>query len=155
MSAYSEVRQMWERLCRDAKLATTYMRKVENGFYAYRSGSQCVEPPTDYWTLLDQALSTARMIVEVLPASFFETTDMGNPFFGMRQDSPADRRHNLADGPLEAARALVSLLEARIDQTVKLELIRKLEAVQGRTPEETEAYLAKARQLRESMEASK
>jgi hypothetical protein len=124
---------------RSVKMATTYLRKAENGLY------EISPPSTYYWTLLDQALETASSIILKLPDEFFEGTPSTDPLgLGL-----GGGRFNLSDGPLEAAEKVVAALKARRERGDALRRIEALENTTGRTPEEAESYIATAAGLRE------
>lgn len=145
--AYEERRLAYERRERAIKLASTYLRKAEAYLYEQRRAG---EPPSaNYWSLLDVAIGVATEIVESLGDDFFEQ-EVTPDFFGLMDKFGLDKneKSSLSDEPYEAAQKLLTLFEARRGRTAVLGRIRLLESVEGRTPEEAEAYLAKARELR-------
>lgn len=138
-----------DKFTRMMRTTTTYLRKTRAWLYN--------DPPniTEYWSLLDEVITTANEIVERLDDSFFSSEETED-YFGLRarlQEAMgltgplAD--HSMSDEPLEAAQKLVAAIEARRGRGSHLAQIRRLEAVEGRTPEEKELYLAKASELRE------
>lgn len=136
--------KMYERLDRNAKLARTYMRKVENLMYAAEHAE--VPIPTTYWDLLDQALDLACALLEskvALPESYFVDTQ-SEDFFDL-----GITKINLSDSVVERVVNVEAALRERRSAGQLARRIALLENVEGRTPAEAEAFLAKARELRE------
>lgn len=135
---------MYERLDRNAKLARTYMRKAEDMMYAAEHVGAPV--PTTYWDLLDQALDLAAALLEskaALPESYF-TEEQTEDLFGLGVS-----KINLSDSVVERVVKVQAALNERRSEGKLARRIAALENVEGRTPVEAEAFLAKARKLRE------
>lgn len=130
--------KMYEKMDRIAKRATSYLRSAS--LWLPESKSM----PVQYWTLLDQAVDTAKDIVEHLPDDFFETREIPD-LFGL---TGGTFKHNVSDASLEKAEALVAAIKARRSRGDRLELIRKLENTTGRTEQEAAMYRDRAAQLR-------
>ncbi len=125
---------LYDRIDRLVKTATTYARKAEAAldWAAYAKVSIPVSP--SYPTLLDALLDAAAAIVKRgIPDDYFDKTD----------------GYNLSDDMLERARKVVAAIEDRRVEASDEARIRALENVQGRTPEEAAAYLAKAAEMRQ------
>lgn len=152
---YAERMERHDRLERTLKLAGTYLRKAEHYLYAYRGfQDEIIEPESppssSYWTLLDQTLVVAFAIIEKLPDSFFESAQVED-YFGLREHLGdfTLSKFNSSDQPLELAEKVVAALTTRRERTNVKRKIMALENPDGRTPEENEAFKAKARELRE------
>lgn len=130
--------EAYEKRERALKFAITYLRKATMMLHP-RDYWQRVS--SAYWTLLDEALDTACEIVKELPDEFFVTEEVES-VFGL----PGGKL-NLSDGPLEKVEKLVALLERRRSEGKKQRRIALLSNVEGRTPEEAEAFRAKAAEL--------
>lgn len=137
-TSYSERMAIYDRVDRNAKLATTYLRKASDWLHD-------VKPiPTQYWALLDAALAAAVEIVAKLPDSFF-VSEPTEDWLGL---AVRGEKLNLSDGPLEAARKLVTALEGRRRRVDVLRKVGRLEDPSGRTPEEAALFAQKAAELR-------
>jgi hypothetical protein len=134
--------RLFSRLDRRLKLARTYMRGADDLLYIDWHG----DIPPLYWDLLEHALILALDITEKLPDDFFASRDVDD-FFGL-----GGGRINLSDTPFERAEKLMAALQKRRRQAGKLRRIKLLENVTGRTPEEAEAFRAKAAELRQQSE---
>lgn len=146
----SEVQDIIDR---NVKLATTYVRKAEHFLYDLGPDHPKHPPTPGYWDLLDVMLDTAEAIVNELPESFFETTELVD-WFGLREALGVDltsssMKHNMSDDALERAEKVVAALRRRREAWQRRRLIERLENTEGREPEEARAYLAKAAELRE------
>lgn len=146
---YQERMERADKFTRMMRTTTTYLRKTRMWLYN--------DPPnvTEYWSLLDEVLTTANEIVERLDDSFFSSEETED-YFGLRASlreaiglSGPLADHSMSDGPLEATQKLLATIEKRRSRMGQLIQIKRLEAVEGRTPEEKELYLAKAAELRE------
>lgn len=148
MSAtFNERMARQDKFSRTIKTTKTYLKKAQAWLYN--------DPPNmvEYWDLLDATIQTATEIIERLPEDFFQSEEVVD-YFGLRAaifPGGLLGKMNSSDAPLEAARALVTMIEKRRERGDAMEKIRRLEAVEGRTPEEAEVYLAKARELRERL----
>lgn len=143
-SDYYERMAHYDWVVRQAKLAKTYLLKVEQTL-------DTKDLNTYHWDLLDQALSTATDIVEKLPDEFFVSEKIQD-HFGLLSalGTPDDYdKFNSSDAPLEAAEKLVALLKERRAKVDVLRKIRQMENTTGRTPAEAEAFRRSAAALRE------
>lgn len=134
--------EAYEKRGRAVKLAVTYLRKAELWLYPHPG----LPDDPAYWTLLDQGIETATEIVRALPDSFFRDERVDDTF-GML--GGGTHTLNLSDSVLEHAKKLVAEVERRRERGDALRRIGQLENTTGRTPEEAEAYRAKASELRE------
>lgn len=134
--------EAYEKRERAVKLAQTYLRKSEAWLYC----DPPLPPSSSYWDLLDTALGVAFEILRKLPDDYFETTPVEN-WLGL--PSGLLPTVNLSDAPHERVEKIVKLLEERRTSAKRRRRIVLLEQVEGRSPEEAEAYLAKAAELRE------
>lgn len=157
MSDYQERMKTHDTIDRAVKMATTYLRKAEDFLYLGPPHTPHApkEPLTGYWSLLDQAISTATAIVEKLPDKFF-LSEAVEDYFGLRAAMkeaglPIDDKFNSSDGPLEEAEKLVAAIRARREHGKLMGTIMALENTTGRTDEEAAAFLAKAAELRERL----
>lgn len=107
---------------------------------------------TSYQDLLDLMLRAARDIIEVLPDSYFESSKVED-VLGLRAilGEFLSDKFNASDTPLEDAEKIVAMIVARRGRADVLRRAELLENVDGRTPEEAEAYRAKAVELRASV----
>ena len=150
MRRWQERTRLCDKIDRYVTTASSYLKGASRWLYAE---DKDLDISPRYWDLLDQALVTATEIVEKLPDSFFEFEPLGDPFgmasrFGWDQSE----KFSSSDRPLEEAEKLVAMLHKRRKRTGALRVIRALEAVEGRGPEEAAAYLAKAAELRAKLE---
>jgi hypothetical protein len=142
VSDYEDRLRMADRVDRTAKMATTYLKKASFWMH-YRKETKYVPPL--YWYLLDQAIETATDIIEALPDHFFEEQQGGGNFLGFDIEP---HKFSLSDAPLEATEKLLAAIQARRKRMKGMRRIEALENTTGRTPEEAEAYRAKAAELR-------
>jgi hypothetical protein len=133
MGSAREALRQRERAERSAKLASTYLGKTT----AYlQGGTEIFESYME--RLLGEALDAALVLVEALPDEPFVDYGVEN---GVKQ-------WNLHESWHENAERLVAAIARRCENVGAEALIAKLENVEGRTPEEAKAFLAKAAELR-------
>jgi hypothetical protein len=131
--AYFDKRQ------RAVKLARTYTSKAGAMVHAD-------DVPFDPWyqDLLVDLLDCAEDILTAVGDDYFET-QTAEDYFNLGT-GPVSYR--LSDDAQERVEKLVELLRQRRDDAKRKRRIELLENVEGRTPEEAQAHLAKAAELR-------
>lgn len=132
----------YEQRARAVKLGRTYLAKAVDMHRAMRDFDQ------DPWfeTLLEDVLAAALDILTMLPDEFFAEQRVQN-FLGLRADL-IDNTYNASDAAQEYVEGIVAKLAERRGVAKRQKRIEMLENVAGRTPEEAEAYLAKAKEMR-------
>jgi hypothetical protein len=130
--------KIYNRMIYTLKTTHTYMSKSE----AYMHSKPWVEwgqdgPPYEFEKLLSEAINLATEIVKGVPDEFFGV--------GGGYDS--------SKYTVEDAARLVEALAERRGRIARLRRIEVLERpVEGRSPEETAAYMEKAKELRQKMD---
>jgi hypothetical protein len=136
---------------RAIRLCRKHLRAARDMLWGGRAGEHAeryIDPKEvtlnfSYQSLLDEMLDAAETIIERLPDDYFEISPAGESIFGWVG------AYNLSDDTVERVEKISAALTSRRKTASKAARIAKLEAVDGRTPEEAAMYLSKAAELRE------